>query len=575
MKTLKKLLFVLAIPFIYLSLLGFYGFRTRSNLAKIENGINNLEFTNIEKTNQKLKNNLNRFNLLVSPFKNFQFFYKYTKILNLGIEGTELIEAGINFKNKSSNLYLGIIDPESQYNFESTYNSWKQSHAALKDKNLTFLKKIPDQKRLVNIQTASKRIDKQLNEYQELVEMLPQIVSEEKKYLILLQNNMEIRPTGGFMGSYSILYFKEGKLQELRFEDIYTPDGQIKGYVKPPDPIQLAFQLGSWKLRDTNWDPHFPQSSTDVKWFFTQGGEKNINGVVAINLNLAQELLEVIGPIDLPDYKESVDQNNFYRVAQFYAEHDFFPGSTQKKDFLEALGRELVRKIKQADSNSQLKIIQIIKKNLDNQEILLNFDNENLQKIVEQKNWAGKLEIDDNKRKTGKIADSFSLIEANLGVNKANCCIDRNTIHNIEVKHGRIYHTINLRLKNNNKTNPKPPKTWGGRYLSYVRFYIPQNAKMENIVFDKEAEIPSNQATIENEKTGFKSVGFFVNIPPLEEKEVVISYSLKKDENADKYQLKLYKQPGVLQSMQKIIFNPTEKTEEFNLESNKTLEFSF
>ncbi|KKU67917.1 MAG: hypothetical protein UX92_C0027G0013 [Candidatus Amesbacteria bacterium GW2011_GWA1_47_20] len=76
----------------------------------------------------------------------------------------------------------------------------------------------------------------------------------DKTYIVLLQNNTELRPSGGFMGSFVKLKTQNSKLKTLEVEDIYQPDGQVVGYVEPPAPIKKAFPFGSWKLRDANWD---------------------------------------------------------------------------------------------------------------------------------------------------------------------------------------------------------------------------------------------------------------------------------------------------------------------------------
>src|SRR3990167_4553646 len=78
--------------------------------------------------------------------------------------------------------------------------------------------------------------------------------SGEKRYLILLQNQMELRPTGGFLGSYAVAKIKNGKLVDVSVQDIYEPDGRVTEHIEPPEPIQEAFQLGTLRLRDANWD---------------------------------------------------------------------------------------------------------------------------------------------------------------------------------------------------------------------------------------------------------------------------------------------------------------------------------
>src|SRR3989338_4365332 len=54
-----------------------------------------------------------------------------------------------------------------------------------------------------------------------------------KTYLVLFQNNLEIRPTGGFIGSYGLLTIEDGHVSDFRIFDVYQADGQLKGHVEP------------------------------------------------------------------------------------------------------------------------------------------------------------------------------------------------------------------------------------------------------------------------------------------------------------------------------------------------------
>src|SRR3989338_3598117 len=47
-----------------------------------------------------------------------------------------------------------------------------------------------------------------------------------KKYLVLFQNSSELRPTGGFPGTYAVATFKDGRLDWFLVDDVYNLDGQ-------------------------------------------------------------------------------------------------------------------------------------------------------------------------------------------------------------------------------------------------------------------------------------------------------------------------------------------------------------
>lgn len=99
--------------------------------------------------------------------------------------------------------------------------------------------------------------------------LVPDLVGLYRKqtYLVLLQNNMELRPTGGFIGSFALLTFNKGQLLDFEVRDVYSTDGQLKGHVEPPTELKEHLGEAGWYLRDSNWDPDFPTSAARAAWF--------------------------------------------------------------------------------------------------------------------------------------------------------------------------------------------------------------------------------------------------------------------------------------------------------------------
>lgn len=158
-------------------------------------------------------------------------------------------------------------------------------------------------------------------------------------YIVLLQNDTEIRPNGGFTGSYAKItasckihqLINPLSCLKLEFQDIYVPNGQLKSYVKPPSPIQTAFGHGTWQLANADWDPHFPSSAISIRWFFTKGGETNPDILATLSLTDIKKLASIIGPFRVDALNVTVTPDNLYQLLQNQAEFNFFPGSTQKK----------------------------------------------------------------------------------------------------------------------------------------------------------------------------------------------------------------------------------------------------
>ena len=147
-----------------------------------------------------------------------------------------------------------------------------------------------------------------LDSYLTASERLPAILGWDapRRYLVLTQNPAELRPTGGFIGSYGIIAFDKGRITERTFQDVFLLDLPWDfPFIKPP--TELAnYLLGPkqpWQLADANWSPDFPTSARDALRLYTnESGDTRIDGVLGITTYTIDELLKVTGPITVPEY---------------------------------------------------------------------------------------------------------------------------------------------------------------------------------------------------------------------------------------------------------------------------------
>jgi hypothetical protein len=394
----------------------------------------------------------------------------------------------------------------------------------------------------------------------------------QKTYFVLLQNNFELRPSGGFMGSYAKIKFKNGGLENVLIQDIYVPDGKLENHVDPPWPIQTAFQQGWWKLRDSNWEPDFPLASEQIQWFFKKGGEEKIDGLIAVNFLVVKDLIKIFEPIDLADYNLQITSENFYQITQQQAEKDFFPGSTQKKDFLSALSKQLILRLKSMNHHQSLQLIKVLKKSLNEKQILISLNNPDANKLLKQLNWDGTIK---RNYQDGEnlIADYIYIVDTNLGANKANLYVEKRVEQKIDINKNLVKEKLKINYVNNSpEERPNYEDFWGGLYENFLRILLPIEA--ENIRVNVNDQSLEDKIEIKEYKDKkIKSIGFFVEVPPLSETNVEISYEKKFTAKKDpvlqlrptpgvKYILEIQKQPGI-ESYPHII-----KTKKWQIEKN-------
>jgi nucleoside-diphosphate-sugar epimerase len=398
--------------------------------------------------------------------------------------------------------------------------------------------------KLPNSSEDVKALRQSLTDFRKVMLLAPKLLAAEGKrtYLILLQNNAELRPTGGFIGSYALVTLEKGKLLDFSVEDVYTADGQLKGHVEPPAEIKEHLGEAGWYLRDANWDPDFPTAARKIEWFFTKETGRKVDGTIAINLYVIQEILEALGPINLPDYEETIAADNLFKTAEYYSEINFFPGSTQKKDFLASLSKNMFFESEKLKAFKLVKLASALYTSLERGQLLVSLHDSKAQQVFNDFGWDGSLKDVKCEKELDSCSNAFIAIrEANLGVNKANYFLNRQISVSQNIKPDSIETTLTLNYQNQSPTNKWP----GGDYKNYLRIYLDEGSKVLAVRVNGET-LDSSQLSLKAQHN--KTVaGFLVKVPVGKESEVTfVTQSNPVRFIGDKSQISLLlqKQPG-------------------------------
>ena len=395
-----------------------------------------------------------------------------------------------------------------------------------------------------------------------LADVLPDVLGfqRQKRYLVLFQNNMELRPGGGFIGSYGLLTLEKGNIVDFSIHDVYDADGKLKGHVEPPYPIRRYLKSEHWYLRDSNWSVDFPKSASTSAYFLSLETGERVDGVLAIDVSFVKKLLLATGPVYVSDYKELVDENNLYDVVEKHAQQDFFPGSSQKKDFLRTLFSTIREHIASKKNLSYTKLGKAVEDAIAEKHLLFAFPDSSLQNIFIINNMSSSLFAGIQSKRD--IHDFLGINEANLGVNKVNYYVSRSVDHVVTLDDkGNMLGKVSITFHNKSKG------VTGGEYKNYLRIILGEKAKLSSLTIDgvKQQVIPAItnfkvyeaknfiapketevEQTIEEAQSVF---GFLVNISQNSKKTVVIEYALPRAfsplDSSLRYNLRLFKQPGI------------------------------
>lgn len=425
---------------------------------------------------------------LVGPVYRELFFTGY-----LGEKGSEIAITSIPLVRASSDLVNKVLGNEIyDPNINSTTISggldtlYREVSLVQADTKEAAIQKTSVAKFLLTKVNFDK-VKSLTNETKGLSQNLPKLLGkgEIKTYLILFQNNMELRPTGGFIGSFGLLTFDGGRISDLTINDVYSADGQLNGHVEPPLPIKKYLGEANWWLRDSNWDPDFPTSAKRAEWFLDKEMGRSVDGVIGIDLEPIKNMLKLTGPIFLPDFNMDITSENLYEKTQAEVEQNFFPGTHKKASFLTALSRSLLADVSKLDTTQKLGVLKYLYSDLEGRSVQMFFHDDDLQNNISALRWDGGVVTPDCGKKC--YADLVGVVEANVGVNKTNYFVEREERLEVKLSPDKITRTLTVTLKNN--ANPALGassiyKTYtrllsgGGTAASSVKLYTGQSSQI-------------------------------------------------------------------------------------------------
>jgi len=371
-----------------------------------------------------------------------------------------------------------------------------------------------------------------------LSQMIPALAGypSEVNYLVLLQNNDELRPTGGFLGTYGILKIKNGDIISFDTHDIYHLDmpAQDKMNVTPPEPIR-KYLNDRWYLRDANWSPDWPTAAKIINEFYQT--ESNLNpeaekiskfsGVIAITPKLITDFLKITGPVVVEG--QAYDQNNFQDLLQYRVEKGYTVlgvSSWNRKEVISEISKELKIKILDLPPTKWSEIMNTVVNNLTEKNLLFYSADNQLENIAVQNGWAGEIK--------NYYGDYFMVVDANMGALKTDAVMSRSINYKITQGNNGLFSKLTLNYAHNGKVDWKTSD-----YKSYTRVYVPLGSQLIKI------NGYENQAIDTGDEFGKTWFGFYLIVAPGKISNITLEYKLPSAIMLNNnYGLYIQKQPG-------------------------------
>lgn len=257
-----------------------------------------------------------------------------------------------------------------------------------------------------------------------MVSIAPELLGSGKAgpqtYLILMQNEDELRPTGGFLTAIGSAVIKDGKLLNIRIESSGKLDDFSKPYPIPPWQFKEFMNINMFLLRDSNWFTNFPTTASWAEYFYSYTRASSSDGVITLDMNVIAQLLKIVGPIRVDSVNTPIISENvrdYLRSAEKAPPQGTDKNNWDRKQFIADLAKPLLEQILNARGKTWTELLPALLGLLDEKHILLQFDNEEMTALLESRNWDGAVRIPSNN-------DFLMVVDTNMGYNKSNAMME-------------------------------------------------------------------------------------------------------------------------------------------------------
>ncbi|MBN2101108.1 DUF4012 domain-containing protein [Candidatus Dojkabacteria bacterium] len=371
-----------------------------------------------------------------------------------------------------------------------------------------YIKKLKD---------TTAKLDETIGTVNEFSSYMPEILGEDdrKTYIVLFQNPMELRSTGGWLTSYAVIGIEHGQIRTMTVDDVYNADGQLTEKVDPPESMQKALGTKEWNLSLSNWSPDFPESAEAAEYFLKlEDKVVNVDGVIAIDLQYVSELIDIWGEIKVPGESDPVTKDNIYdKVIEIHKE--FTPGSTNKPVFLSNLANEILKKLLSDGKSKISEVSKVTTEALDENHIQIYMHNSQVAEVLDNLGWSGHLEP-----KTNIIYP----VEWNYGGNKANYYIDRSTtVATNIIDENTIQQKLTINYENSSTQNIYPE----GDYECFIRIFLPQGVTLVRV------EGIESYTVKESSSFQLETLSGHIVVPTKGQHSISVTYRLEREDMTD------------------------------------------
>lgn len=342
-----------------------------------------------------------------------------------------------------------------------------------------------------------------------------------KTYLMLFLNNTELRPGGGFIGSYAVVRIDKGHPNVLVVEGTEVLDRKAnRAKLAPPPPV-LTKYLGvdRWYFRDSNWSPDFSQSAkqTLINYRAEDGlHSDSIDAVVGVTTHVLEELMKLSGPITVEGIEFTAD--NVVEKLEYEVEVGFNKRGIEhieRKQILGTLFQKLIEKLGPDLLREPNKYFVLMDELAAQKHILAYSEKLESQKKFMDYGLAGLF--------APTTTDYLLWVDANMAALKTDHAVERSLSYAFKPDGaGNLVATATMEYKHQGKFDWRT-----SRYRTYTRIFVPPGSTLESVetLSNTGKRVVIKETNVEHYLAS-EVFGAFVSIEPGETKSMSFTYRL-------------------------------------------------
>lgn len=341
--------------------------------------------------------------------------------------------------------------------------------------------------KFVELRSRTEQLRRSLEEFSAILEWSRAFLGFEKdtRYLLVFQNNTELRASGGFLGSFALVDMRDGRIKNMQVPGggSYDTEAGLRERIIAPEPLSLVNPL--WHFWDANWWPDWPTSARKLMWFYERSNGPTVDGVLSLTPTVMEKMLKIIGPVDMgEEYGVVIDADNFWQITQTFSEqkpkdHPAFRlnpylattteelGLAPKKIIGDMMDKIISNSGQWLNRDTMIRLVAMLEESIRQKQVLFYFNDEAMQGLVDDMGWDGR---------TKETAwDYLSIINTNIAGGKSDRAITEEISHASEVGlDGSIINTLTITRRHN---AAKGDEFTGVRNNDWMRIYVPAGSE--------------------------------------------------------------------------------------------------